>query len=162
LGHRRIAVITGPQWALCSRARFDGYRTALETAEVPIDPALIRQGAFEIVDGVTQTAELLRLPDPPTAIFALNDGMAIGAYHAASLAGLRIPTDLSVVGFDDYSLDQWLAPPLTTVHQPLCEMGTAAARMLLDLARGVVPEFSRLELATKLIVRASTAPPAAR
>lgn len=162
LGHRRIAVITGPQWALCSRARIDGYRTALETAGVLVDPALIRQGTFEIVDGVKHTADLLQLPDPPTAIFALNDGMAIGVYHAASLAGLRIPDDLSVVGFDDYPLDQWLAPPLTTVHQPLREMGAAAARMVLALAQGAVPEISRMELATKLVVRASTAPPAPR
>ncbi len=162
LGHRRIAAITGPEWALCSRARYDGYRTALETAGVPVDPVLIRHGDFEIVDGVTHTAELLRLADPPTAIFALNDGMAIGVYHAANLAGMRIPADLSVVGFDDYPLDQWLAPPLTTVHQPLREMGAAAARMVVDLARGVTPELSRLELATKLVVRASTAAPPKR
>jgi DNA-binding LacI/PurR family transcriptional regulator len=158
LGHRRIAVITGPSWALCSRARVDGYRAALETAGTPVDPALIREGAFEIEDGVTHTAALLRLADPPTAVFALNDGMAIGVYRAAALAGLRIPDDLSVVGFDDYALDQWLTPPLTTVHQPLREMGAAAARMVLDLVQGATPDQTRLELATKLVLRASTAP----
>lgn len=163
LGHRRIAVITGPKWALSSRARLDGYRAALDAAEVPIDPVLIREGSFEIADGQTHTNELLRLPDPPTAIFAFNDGMAIGIYHAASLAGLQVPRDLSVVGFDDYQpLDQWLVPPLTTVHQPLAEMGATAARMLLDLAEGTVPQPKRLELATEMVVRASTASPSRR
>jgi DNA-binding LacI/PurR family transcriptional regulator len=160
LGHRRIAVITGPPWALNSRARLDGYRTALETAGIAVDPDLVRGGAFEIVNGATYATELLAMRNPPTAIFALNDGLAIGVYHAASLAGLRIPDDLSVVGFDNYNLDEWLVPPLTTVHQPLEEMGVAAARMVLDLALdSATTQTNRLELATKLIVRASTAPP---
>ncbi len=163
LGHRRIAVITGPTWALSSRARLDGYRAALDAAGVPVDPALIREGGFEIADGLTQTNELLGLSDPPTAIFAFNDGMAIGVYHAASLAGLSVPRDLSVVGFDDYQpLDQWLVPPLTTVRQPLAEMGAAAARMVLDLVQGTVPQPKRLELATEMVIRESTAPPARR
>lgn len=160
LGHRRIAVITGPAWALSSRARLDGYRAALDTAGVPVDQALIREGKFEIADGMAHTNELLRLPDPPTAIFAFNDGMAIGVYHAASLAGLNVPRDLSVVGFDDYHpLDEWLVPPLTTVRQPLTEMGAAAARMVLNLSQGTVPQPKRLELTTELVVRASTAAP---
>lgn len=160
LGHRRIAVITGPSWALCSRARLDGYRAALDAAGVPADPALIRDGEFEIIDGLTHTAELLKLTNPPTAIFALNDGMAIGVYHAAAQAGLQIPQDISVVGFDDYSIDRWLVPPLTTVRQPLGQMGAAAARMALELARGTALASKRRELATELIVRGSTAPPA--
>src|SRR5690606_11009611 len=102
---------------------------------------------------------LLRLPDPPTAIFALNDGMAIGVYHADYQAGLSIPEDLSVVGYDDYLIDQWLVPPLTTVRQPLHDMGATAARMVLDLAAGVEPRSKRQELATELVVRGSTAPP---
>ena len=159
LGHRRIGVITGPSWALCSRARLDGYRAALDAAGLPIDPALIRNGAFEIADGVTHGTELLRLPDPPTAIFALNDGMAIGVYKAASQAGLRIPDDLSVVGFDDHPLDGWIVPSLTTVHQPLTDMGATAARMVLDLASGTPLPSNRVELATELMVRDSTAPP---
>jgi DNA-binding LacI/PurR family transcriptional regulator len=159
LGHRRIAVITGPRWALCSRARLDGYRAALDAAGIPVDPALIRDGDFEIGGGLSSTHELLRLSKPPTAIFALNDGMAIGVYHAASQAGLRIPHDLSVVGFDDYPLDEWLVPPLTTVRQPLTDMGATAARMVLDLARGGELPSKRRELATELIVRNSTAAP---
>jgi DNA-binding LacI/PurR family transcriptional regulator len=160
LGHRRIAAITGPPGALNSRARLDGYRTALETAGIPFDPALVREGAFEIPDGATHAADLLRLADPPTAIFAFSDGMAVGVYHAASAAGRRIPDDLSVVGFDDYPIDHWLAPPLTTVHQPLAEMAAAATRIMLGLAQGETPDVSRLELSTRLVVRASTGPPA--
>jgi len=159
-GHRRIAAITGPPWALSSRARLDGYRTALDTAGIPVDPALIREGAFEIADGLAHATDLLGLADPPSAIFALNDNMAVGVYQAASLAGRRIPDDLSVVGFDDYPVDQWLAPPLTTVHQPLAEMGAAAARIVVKLAQDERPEASRLELSTSLVVRASTGPPA--
>jgi LacI family xylobiose transport system transcriptional regulator len=160
LGHRRIAVITGPSWALSSRARLDGYRAALDAAGVAVDPALIREGAFEIADGTSHTEALLGLSDPPTAIFAFNDGMAIGVYHAASSAGRRVPSDLSVVGFDDYQpLDEWLVPPLTTVRQPLTEMGAAAARMVLDLVSGATPRPRRLELATELVIRASTCPP---
>jgi len=163
LGHRRIGVITGPPWALNSRARLDGYRTALETAGIAVDPELIRGGAFEIVNGATDAAELFALADRPTAIFALNDGIAIGVYSAASRAGLRIPEDLSVVGFDNYNLDEWLVPPLTSVHQPLDEMGAAAARMVLDLALDTATSHTnRLELATKLMVRSSTAPPSDR
>ena len=160
LGHRRIGIITGPRWALCSRARLDGYRAALEAAAVPVDPRLIREGEFEIADGLAHTMALLRLADPPTAVFALNDGMAIGVYHAAHQAGLRIPDDLSVVGFDDYALDEWLVPPLTTVRQPLREMGEAAARMVLDLAQGRPSSSHRRELATDLVVRSSTRTPA--
>lgn len=159
LGHRRIAVITGPPWALCSRARLDGYCAALDAAGVPIDPALIRNGAFEIADGITHTTDLLAMPDPPTAVFALNDGMAIGVYNAATRAGLRIPEDLSVVGFDDHPLDGWIVPSLTTVRQPLREMGEAAARMVMHLAAGTPLPSKRVELATELIVRESTAPP---
>jgi DNA-binding LacI/PurR family transcriptional regulator len=159
LGHRRIAALTGPSWALSSRARLDGYRAALGDAGIPVDPALIREGDFQIADGVHHTRDLLRLADPPTAIFAFNDSMAIGAYQAASRAGRRIPEDLSVVGFDDYPLDQWLVPPLTTVRQPLADMGSAAARMIVDLAGGVPLQDDRLELPTRLILRESTAAP---
>ena len=94
------------------------------------------------------------------AALAIAVSGAIGVYHAASQAGLRIPQDLSVVGFDDYSLDAWLVPPLTTVRQPLSDMGAAAARMVLELARGDQLRSRRRELATELIVRSSTAPPA--
>ncbi|MFG1707839.1 LacI family DNA-binding transcriptional regulator [Nonomuraea sp. M3C6] len=159
LGHRRIAIITGPGYALSSRARLDGYRTALDTAGLPVDPELIRQGDFLIEGGMAQAHRLLRLPDPPTAIFACNDGQAIGVYQAAHELGLRIPDDLSVIGFDDLPPTRWAVPPLTTIRQPLTEMAVAATIMLVKLAQGEPLPQSRIELGTDLVVRRSTAPP---
>ncbi|GIG69222.1 LacI family DNA-binding transcriptional regulator [Phytomonospora endophytica] len=160
LGHTRIAVLTGPPHMLSSRARLDGYRTAMDLAGVPVDPALVRIGDFQIADGRHLTRELLRLPEPPTAVFACNDAEALGVYQAATEAGLRIPDDLSVVGFDDLPMAEWNIPPLTTVRQPLREMAVSAATMLVTLAQGEEPPQRRVELATELIVRSSTAPPA--
>ncbi|MEV0235563.1 LacI family DNA-binding transcriptional regulator [Nonomuraea sp. NPDC050786] len=160
LGHRRIAVITGPDSALPSRARLDGYRTALDLAGVPADPELIGSGDFLVESGLAQAHRLLRLPDPPTAIFACNDVQATGVYRAAHELGLRIPHDLSVVGFDDLPSVEWMNPPLTTVRQPLCEMAAAATGMLVKLAQGEPLPQSRVELGAELIIRGSTAPPA--
>jgi LacI family transcriptional regulator/LacI family xylobiose transport system transcriptional regulator len=159
LGHRRIAVITGPEHALASRARLDGYRTAMDTAGVPVDPALVRVGDYLAEEGLRHARELLRLPDPPTAVFACNDALALGVYRAAAEAGLRIPQDLSVVGFDDLRPAQWTVPPLTTVHQPLTEMAATAATMVITLAQGRPLAQTRVELATELVIRDSTAPP---
>jgi len=159
LGHRRIGVVAGPESMLCSRARVDGYRAGLETAGLPFDPALVRAGDFHHEAGYGCGLELLRLPDRPTAVFAGNDLQALGLYEAARELGLRIPDDLSVIGFDDLPAARWVGPPLTTVRQPLGEMAAAAARIVLDLARGRRPAATRIELATELIVRASTAAP---
>ncbi|WP_199439996.1 LacI family DNA-binding transcriptional regulator [Umezawaea beigongshangensis] len=159
LGHRRIAVIGGPERVLCSRARVDGYRAALETAGVAVDPALVRHGDFHVTSGQREAMSLLELPDPPTAVFAGSDLQAVGVYEAARSRGLRIPEDLSVVGFDDLPVAKWTGPALTTVRQPLQEMAAAATRLVLTLARGERPEHWRLELATSLVVRQSTAPP---
>ncbi|TDC73256.1 LacI family DNA-binding transcriptional regulator [Streptomyces hainanensis] len=161
LGHRRVAMITGPEDVLAGRARLDGYRAAMDAAGLPVDPALVRTGDFQILDGLKHTRDLLRLADPPTAIFAGNDGQALGVYRAAAEAGLRVPEDLSVVGFDDLFPSPWLTPPLTTVRQPLAEMAATAATMVLTLAQGRELPQNRVELATELIVRDSTAPPAA-
>jgi len=144
---------------LCSRARVDGYRAALETAGVAFDPALVRAGDFHHEAGYACGRELLRLEDRPTAVFAGNDLQALGLYEAARELGLRIPDDLSVVGFDDLPAARWVGPPLTTIRQPLGEMAGAAARIVLDLARGRKPAATRIELATELVVRSSTAPP---
>ncbi|MGI5282278.1 LacI family DNA-binding transcriptional regulator [Nonomuraea polychroma] len=160
LGHRRIGIITGPDYALSSRARLDGYRAALDTAGVPVDPGLICQGDFLAEGGLAQAHRLLRLPDPPTAIFTCNDGEAMGVYRAAYDLGLRIPDELSVIGFDDLPPMRWTIPPLTTIRQPLTEMAVAAATMLMTLARGEPLAQNRVELGTELVVRGSTAPPA--
>ena len=159
LGHRRIAVITGPAHVLSSRARLDGHRAAMDAAGVPLDPSLIREGDFHVEDGVTHARQLLRLPDPPTAIFACNDAQAMGVYQAADEAGLRVPHNVSVIGFDDLPPAQWLIPPLTTIRQPLTEMAASAATMVVTLAQGEPLPRNRLEVATELIIRASTAPP---
>src|SRR5690606_24496023 len=161
LGHRRIAAISGPQRMLCSRARVDGYRAALETAGLPVDLDLLRTGDFHHDAGYRLGKELLSLPDRPTAVFAGNDLQALGLYEAARELGLRIPEDLSVVGFDDLPVARWVGPPLTTVRQPLTEMAEAAARLVLDLGRAdEAPAATRVELATSLVVRSSTASPA--
>ncbi|MGW6899402.1 LacI family DNA-binding transcriptional regulator [Streptomyces sp. NPDC054919] len=159
LGHQRIGVVSGPSRMMCSRARVDGYRAAMETAGLPLDPTLVREGEFSHEDGYSAGLELLRLPEPPTAIFAGNDLQALGVYEAARELGLRIPEDLSVVGFDDLPLTRWIGPPLTTVRQPLIEMAETAARLVLDLSRGQQPATTRVDLATNLVVRSSTAAP---
>jgi LacI family transcriptional regulator len=158
LGHRRIGAISGPSDHLCSRARTDGYRSALERVGIRFDPALVRSGDFEHEGGFLQGGELLDLPDPPSAIFAGSDQQAFGLYEAARQRGLRVPQDLSVVGFDDLPIARWVSPPLTTVRQPLAEMGRTAAQMLGDLIEGLPLRTVRVELSTELIVRESTAP----
>src|SRR6266540_6944805 len=153
LGHQRIGFIAGPPRLLCSRARLDGHRAALEAAGIVPDPDLVQPGNFYHESGFQAGCALLDLPDPPTAIFAASDQMAFGVYEAVRQRGLRIPSDLSVVGFDDLPEARWASPPLTTIRQPLAEMGTLAARMLLRLSRGEETESPRVELATDLIVR---------
>jgi LacI family transcriptional regulator, xylobiose transport system transcriptional regulator len=158
LGHRRIAMIGGPRSMLSAQARLDGFRAAMAGAGAPVDPKLVRAGRFSFEEGVKHGRALLRLPDPPTAVFAADDLLAFGLYEAAREAGVRIPADLSVVGFDDIEPALWCGPPLTTVRQPLVEMGAAAAELVLALAAGQDPEHTRLELATELVIRQSTAP----
>ncbi|GAB2813953.1 LacI family DNA-binding transcriptional regulator [Actinoallomurus bryophytorum] len=159
LGHRRIGVIGGPREMLCTQARIDGYRAALERAGIEFDRRLIRYGDFRHEGGFTASRELLGLEERPTSIFAGSDQQAMGAYEAARQADLQVPRDLSVVGFDDLPLCQWLSPPLTTVRQPLEEMGRLAARALFSQLDGEPLVSPRVELATELRVRLSTAPP---
>ncbi|WP_229716092.1 LacI family DNA-binding transcriptional regulator [Mangrovihabitans endophyticus] len=156
LGHRRIALVAGPKNVLCSRARLDGYRAALEAAGIPVEKSLIAQGDFYHESGFTAGTELLAQPDPPTAIFASSDQMALGVYEAARRRGLRVPDDISIIGFDDLPESRWASPPLSTVRQPLAEMGGLAARTALRLAAGEPIETPRVELATELVVRDST------
>jgi LacI family transcriptional regulator len=161
LGHRRIAVIGGPRDMLCTQARIDGYRAALERAGIEVDRDLIRYGDFLHEGGFAAARDLLGRPDRPTAIFAGSDLQAMGAYEAARQADLSVPRDLSVVGFDDLPLCQWVSPPLTTVRQPLEEMGRTAARTLFQQLDGELLVSPRMELTTELRVRLSTAPPPA-
>jgi len=159
LGHRRIAAVTGPVDFLCSLARLDGYRSALERAGVPFDPALVRYGDFHHEGGFARGRELLAGDRLPSAIFAGSDQQAFGIYEAARHRGLRIPEDLSVIGFDDLPVARWASPPMTTVRQPLAEMGSSAAQMLGTLIEGIALSSTRIELSTELVLRESTAVP---
>jgi LacI family transcriptional regulator len=159
LGHRRIGAIGGPPRLLCSRARLDGYRAALDAAGLRFEPALVRDGTFDNTGGFTAATDLLAGPDRPTAVFAGSDEQALGVYEAARQAGLSVPADLSVVGFDDLPMAGWASPPLTTVRQPLAFMGRVAAQMLESLIDGVPLDSKHVELATELVERASTARP---
>ncbi|MGW1025385.1 LacI family DNA-binding transcriptional regulator [Streptomyces sp. NPDC002577] len=161
LGHERIAVIAGYQRKLCSSARVAGYRSALAAAGVRPRPEYLRYGDFDEVVARRRMLELLDLPEPPTAVFVCSDKMALGAYEALALRGLRVPDDISVVGFDDLPEARWASPALTTVHQPFSEMAATAVRRLVRLMAGQAPESARTELPTRLVERASTAPPRA-
>lgn len=160
LGHRRIAAITGPEDMMCSLARIDGYRSAMNAADLPVDPAWVRFGDFHTTGGEAHARELLTLAEPPTAIFAGSDLQALGVIAAAREAGLSVPADLSVVGYDDIPLMRSMTPPVTTVHQPLRRMGEEATRLVLRMAAGEDPETLHVDLATHLVVRGSTAAPA--
>jgi LacI family transcriptional regulator, xylobiose transport system transcriptional regulator len=157
LGHTRIGAITGPEDMMCSLARLDGYRSAMASAGLTVDPAWTRFGSFYVEGGRDAALPMLSSANAPTAIFAGNDLQALGVYEAAREHGLRVPDDLSVVGFDDIAPARWVSPPLTTVHQPLRRMGAEAARIVLR-APAAGDEAPRLDLATHLVVRGSTAP----
>jgi LacI family transcriptional regulator len=161
LGHRRIGHVSGRPGLWCSRARLDGYRGGMESLGVDVDPALVVPGDFDYASGFRGGSRLLDLASRPTAVFAASDEMALGVYEAVRRRGLRVPEDLSIVGFDDLPQARWASPPLTTVRQPLTEMGMAAVRMVLRLLDDEQLESPKVELATELVVRESTAAPAA-
>lgn len=166
LGHRRIAAITGPEDMMCSLARLDGFRSAMNSVGLPIEPGFERFGDFHVEGGRRHAHELLSRPDRPTAIFAGSDLQALGALEAARALGLRVPDDVSIVGYDDIPLSRWVSPRLTTVHQPLRQMGVEAAKLVLALrdeqpAASSSAPAARMDLATSLVVRDSTAPPPA-
>ncbi len=162
LGHTRIAVIAGPADLWSSRARLDGYRAAMLAAGLPVDERLIRRDAFSPSGGREQAARLLTMADRPTAIVAGSDAQAFGVLQALRDAGLRAPEDVSVVGFDDIPVASWAAPALTTVRQPLAAMAATAFRMLRAVGDDTAAQAHHIELATTLVVRDSTAPPAKR
>jgi LacI family transcriptional regulator len=157
LGHRRVGMISGPADLLCSRARMDGYRSAMESAELNLDPDLMAWGDFHVEGGYKAGMALLSLPNPPTAIFAGSDLQALGVLEAARLQHVRVPQQLSLVGFDDLPLSAWTSPPLTTVRQPLAEMAATAVRLVLGTGTGGATEPRRIELTTSLVRRETTA-----
>ncbi|HEX6357898.1 LacI family DNA-binding transcriptional regulator [Actinophytocola sp.] len=158
LGHSRIAYLGGPATAAVNQARVHGFLAAMEAEKAPVPNAYVRPGEFDYETGVLGAAVLLDLTEPPTAVFAGNDEIALGVIETARTRGLCVPGDLSVVGFDDTLLARMASPPLTTVRQPLREMGGVALRTALRIANGEKLESHHVELATELVVRTSTAP----
>ena len=159
LGHRRIGHLSGAGGSVPARERLAGYRSALEDVGVPHDPGLVTGGVFSYEAGFAGAQELLELEDPPTALFAASDEAALGAFEAARQAGLRVPEDLSVVGFDDTLLARWASPKLTTVRQPLHAMGEMAVERAITLLAGGSRRVHPLQLQTSLVERSSTAAP---
>jgi len=157
LGHRRIAAITGPRGWMASDERLRGYQAALAAVGVLPDPSLVIEANFEIDGGLAAATELLARPEPPTAIFAFNDQLAVGAMQAALGLGLRIPDEVSIMGYDDTADAQIVTPSLTTVHQPLAEIGRMGVSLLTRLLEGQRVEALHVELETTLVVRDSTA-----
>jgi LacI family transcriptional regulator len=162
LGHRRIAAITGPRDMMATQERLRGYNAALAAAGVQADPALVIESNWEVDGGRRAGAALLDVADPPTAIFAFNDPLAVGAMQSALVSGLRVPQDISIVGFDDTAEAELVTPILTTVRQPLAEMGRMGVSLLMRLLENRSFEALHVELATQLVVRASTGPAPAR
>jgi LacI family transcriptional regulator, galactose operon repressor len=160
LGHRRIAYVGSDAAFAYNQARLHGYRAALEAEGITVPGGYVRNVGSRFEDGVSAGTVLLSLTKPPTAIFAVTDECAAGVMEAARARGLQVPRDLSVVGFDDTPIARLLSPPLTTVRQPLREMGLVALRTALRLAAGDAIDSHHVELATELVVRSSTAPPA--
>jgi LacI family transcriptional regulator len=159
LGHTRIAAITGPRGWKATEDRRRGYYAALAAAGIMPDPELEVESNFELGGGLVAAEQLLALPKPPTAIFCFNDNMAVGAMQAARARGVAIPEDLSIVGFDDLEEAEIVTPALTTIRQPLAEMGRIAVSLLMRLLDNQRLEALHVELGTRLVVRDSTAPP---
>ncbi len=160
LGHRRIGFIVGIPVLNSSIERHKGYKDALAAHHIPYNPDLVRNGEFDSPQSFSAANELLDLPEPPTAIFAASDLSAFGAADAIRSRGLNIPGDVSLMGFDDLPEAAWSHPALTTVRQPLREMGRIATRMLLDRIMGK-PIEHRVLVDTELIIRNSCQPPKA-
>ena len=156
LGHRRIAHLRGRTDLVSAQQREQGYRAALEGAGIPFDPALVVDGGYRAADSTDAAHALLGLAEPPTAVFAANDLSAVEMMRVARERGLNIPADLSVVGFDDIPEASSHSPRLTTVRQPLTEMGAAAVRVLLTMLDGGAHEHVRMP--AELVIRESTAP----
>jgi LacI family transcriptional regulator len=158
LGHRRIGFIKGPQDQRAGQDRFDAFEKTLTTHSIAIDPKLVRQGNDLFEAGFDCACRLLQTHPRPTAIFANNDEMASGVLIAAHQQGIKVPTELSVVGFDDTPLARQVWPALTTVRQPVLEIAQIAAELLIRHLEGEVAEDYSQEVATELIIRESTGP----
>jgi LacI family transcriptional regulator len=156
LGHRKIAMLTGRADLQSARLREEGYRQAMAKAGVEVDERLVALGAYDQEVSAASARRLLTAPERPTAVFAANDISAIATVDTAVELGFRVPDDLSVVGFDNVPESALSSPSLTTVHQPIREMGQCAIELLIRLIRGETSDPLQLTLATSLVVRQST------
>lgn len=159
LGHRRIGFITGDMTMGCARDRLAGYQQALTDADIPVNPSLIQEGDFLQPQAFICANALLDLEQPPTAIFASNDVSAFGTMEAVRTRGLRIPEDVSILGFDDTPQAAQVHPALTTVRQPLAEMGRTATQLLFTYINEPDAPIKRVELPTRLVIRQSCQAP---
>ena len=158
-GHRRIAIITGEIWMEAAQDRIKGYRRALATADIPFDPALVVEGDWSASAGYAATRKLLDLPNRPTAIFCQNDRMAIGCYEALKEAGLDIPRDMSVVGYDDEEISRHMHPALTTSILPHRAMGQWIIEQIGEMTGPPGGRYPITKLECPLVERLSVAPP---
>jgi LacI family transcriptional regulator len=158
-GHTRIGFIAGRMDLDASVERLEGYKAALRMHHIPFNPDLVFPGMYDQVDGYTGAQQLFELSQPPTAIFASNDVMAMGVMDAVRACGLRIPEDISVIGFDDIPQAALVRPALTTVRQPLEQMGRVATQSLLDMLKDRSKKITRIELPTQLVIRDSVSYP---
>lgn len=159
LGHQRIAWIGGPDASDAARDRLYGYRAALDAAGLEVDLNLVMSGPFDAARGARHARELLAARNPPTAIMAADDELAIGALSSARAMGIDVPKQLSIMGFDDTAQAAWTTPPLSTVRQHLGGMGRMAVGTILAMAEGQRPASTHIELATSLTLRESTSAP---
>jgi DNA-binding LacI/PurR family transcriptional regulator len=161
LGHRQIALLSGEDTSPSTRPRRNGFLKAMARHGLAVTPEYFIEGYYSREWGEVATADLLRLPEPPTAIFAGGDGIAMGVYSACAKAGVSIPGDISVIGFDDAPFAKDAIPSLTTIRHPLTQIGLQAARILIDQIehRAEGFETQKLVLPAHLVVRESTAPP---
>ena len=159
LGHRRIGLLAGRPDLESARLREQGYRQALAAAGIELDPDLVRVGGYQLESAEEPARELLRLSPPPTAVFAANDMTAIQVMRVACSLGMSVPDDLSVIGFDNIPESGVTEPGLTTIAQPIQDMGFEAVRMLIGLIDGTAPGTSQLTLPTALVVRQSCRAP---
>ncbi|HET9648660.1 MAG TPA: substrate-binding domain-containing protein [Microlunatus sp.] len=160
LGHRRIGYAGGPAAADVSQARLAGFLAAMRRADALVEESMITHCSFSYEDGRAVAPALLDRTDRPTAIFAAGDEIAQGMMEEARRRSIRVPEDLSIIGFDDSFMASRTTPPLTTIAQPLVEMGQVATRSLTQLISDTLVGTRHIELATRLVVRDSTAPPA--
>lgn len=156
-GYRRIACITGPQDKTPARLRLNGYLQAMENADLPVLPGYVVMGDFEFEGGFNAMNQLLAINPRPEAVFTSNDAMAVGVYHALYQAGLSVPQDIAVIGYDDIELARYMTPPLTTIHQPKDDLGELAIDTLIHRLAEPGGSQQLLVLTPELIERGSVA-----